>query len=87
MIIFDPEPERPVWLQVMEIIRDRIKTGVYAPRSRIPSIEGIMQEWQVGRNTARHVIRDLEAQGLVRAIPSMGTFVVPTPEESEGENV
>ncbi|MEV4246920.1 winged helix-turn-helix domain-containing protein [Streptosporangium canum] len=77
MIKFDPEPERPVWIQVMEIIRGRIQDGTYPPRAKIPSLTRIAQEFEVGLNTARHVVDDLAEQGLVRPVRSMGTFVVP----------
>lgn len=88
MINWEPEPERPVWVQVMEVIRGRILDGTYRPRAKIPGIHRIMQEFGVGSNTARHVISDLEAQGLVRPVPSLGTFVVP-PEDrpAKGDGV
>lgn len=84
MINWEPEPERPVWVQVMEIVRERILDGTYPVRTKIPGIARIMQEFGVGNNTARHVIDDLEKQGLVRPVPSLGTFVVPPEERTVG---
>lgn len=83
MIDWVPDPERPVWLQVMEVVRQRILDGTYAPRTKIPGIHRLMQEFGVGSNTARHVISSLEEQGLVLPVPSLGTFVVP-PEDRPG---
>lgn len=84
MIVWSPEPERPVWIQVAEVIEQRITDGEYPPRTAIPSIVRIEQEFGVGKNTARHVVRYLAEEGLVRPIPSMGTFVVP-PEDRPGQ--
>ncbi|WP_420820053.1 GntR family transcriptional regulator [Sinosporangium album] len=55
----------------------RIDSGIYPPRTLIPSIQRIQQEFGVGRNTARHVIAYLTEEGRVRPVPSLGTFVVP----------
>jgi Transcriptional regulators len=89
MIEWEPDPERPKWIQVTEIIRRRIEDGTYAPRTPVPSIERIRQEFGVSRNTARKILRHLAFEGWVRPRPSMGTFVVPEherrpPEEEEG---
>jgi DNA-binding GntR family transcriptional regulator len=83
MINWRPEPERPVWIQVAEAIERRIHDGTYPPRTPIPSIVRIEQEFGVGKNTARHVVRYLADEGLVRPVPSMGTFVVPPHERPD----
>lgn len=81
-----PDPERPVWIQIAEEIIARIESGHYPPRTAISSIERIGQEFAVGRNTARHVIRHLADEGWVRPVPSLGTFVVPPEERVRGND-
>jgi DNA-binding GntR family transcriptional regulator len=80
MINWVPDPERPLWLQLMETLRGRILDGTYAPRTKLPSLKQLTQEFEVGLNTARHAISDLEGQGYVRAVKSLGTFVTPREE-------
>lgn len=75
MIDWVPDPERPRWLQLMEVLRQRILDGTYAPRTKIPSLTRLTQEFGVGLNTARHAVADLEAQGYVLPVSSLGTFV------------
>ncbi|MGC5009721.1 winged helix-turn-helix domain-containing protein [Streptosporangium sp. DT93] len=75
------EPERPIWEQVAEIIQRRIEDGTYPPRTPIPSVERLQQEFEVGRNTARHVVKHLADEGFVRPVPSLGTFVLPRADE------
>lgn len=85
MIEWEPDPERPLWQQMMEVLRQRILDGAYQPRTKIPSLKQLTQEFQVGLNTARHAVADLEDQGFLRSIKSLGTFVSPAdewPEES-----
>lgn len=80
MIHWVPEPERPRWLQVMELLRQRILDGAYQPRTKIPSFKQLVQEFGVGMNTVRHAVEDLEDQGYLRAVQPLGTFVTPREE-------
>jgi GntR family transcriptional regulator len=73
-------PDETVWEQMHAVLRDRIQTGVYKPRMPIPSLTHLEQEFGVARGTARKVVRKLKEEGLIRAIPGKGTFVVPRVE-------
>jgi len=75
MIAWVPDPERPLWEQMMETLRRRILDGTYPPRTKIPSLKQLTQEFGVGLNTARHAVDDLEEQGYVLPVSSLGTFV------------
>lgn len=70
-------PDEHRWRQVMEIIKARILDGTYRPRGKVPGIRAMQQEFGVSLNTARHALNDLEEQGFVRQVPSIGTFVTP----------
>ena len=73
-------PDEHKWRQVMEIIKARILDGTYRPRAKVPGIRTMQQEFGVSQNTARHALNELEEQGFVRQVASIGTFV--TPKES-----
>jgi DNA-binding GntR family transcriptional regulator len=73
--VIEFEPERPKWKQVAEVLEQRIYSGTYRPRDKIPGVEGIVTEFGVSHNTARHVLRYLAEEGLVVLVPSLGTFV------------
>lgn len=80
------EPERPIWIQLAEIMRDRIETGVYQPRQKIPSIRSMVEEFGISPNTARRVLDHLAEQGMVVKVQSLGTFVRPAGRwRKEGE--
>jgi GntR family transcriptional regulator len=64
----------------MEVLRQRIVDGVYPPLGKIPSFKQLVQESGLGMNTVRHAVEDLEAQGYVMAVSSLGTFVRPREE-------
>jgi DNA-binding GntR family transcriptional regulator len=71
------EPDETVWRQLYAILRERIESGVYQPRSPLPSITNLEQEFGVARVTVRKVLDKLKDDGLLRAIPGKGTFVMP----------
>lgn len=69
------EPDRPIWIQVVEILQGRIERGEYQPRHLVPSEVQMVQEFGIARTTARKVIAYLRDQGFVYTVPQIGTFV------------
>ncbi|MFJ9770922.1 TetR/AcrR family transcriptional regulator C-terminal domain-containing protein [Kitasatospora sp. NPDC101157] len=56
-------------------LRRRITAGELSPGARVPSTRRIMQEWGVAMATATKVLNRLREEGLVRAVPGVGTVV------------
>ncbi|MEV0830945.1 MULTISPECIES: winged helix-turn-helix domain-containing protein [Streptosporangiaceae] len=83
MIEFDPD--RTVWAQVYDLLRERIEGGVYKERHPIPSIAHLEQELGIARQTVRKVIGKLADDGLVRVIGGKGTFVRPQEDWQQPE--
>ncbi|WP_051576634.1 winged helix-turn-helix domain-containing protein [Salinispora tropica] len=63
MIDFDPE--RAIWRQVADDIRQKVTSGAYAAGSRLPSETDLAQGYGVSRTTIRAVIASLKSDGLV----------------------
>jgi DNA-binding GntR family transcriptional regulator len=59
-----------------EILRDRIHTGVLAPRARL-NIDALARELGVSPIPVREALRRLEAQGWVQFKPNAGAIVSP----------
>ncbi len=47
----------PVYLRVLEDLRDQIRGGALAPGARVPSRNGIIARYGVGETAAKHAIR------------------------------
>ncbi|MBB6173684.1 DNA-binding GntR family transcriptional regulator [Nocardiopsis mwathae] len=75
--------DRPVWVQVAEVLRERIANGTYQPRTPIPSESQLMGEFGIARGTARKIVERLREEGLVYTVPRLGTFVSPTSNEDK----
>ncbi|KDN80949.1 GntR family transcriptional regulator [Kitasatospora cheerisanensis] len=56
-------------------LRQRIERGELRPGDRVPSTREITRRWNVAMATASKVLAELRGQGLVRAVPGIGTVV------------
>jgi len=74
--MIDPTARLPPYRQLAEIIRGRIASGEYPRGSRLPSESDFMEEFEIGRNTARRAVAVLREQGMVETVATRGTYVV-----------
>ena len=77
----DHESNVPPYRQVAAILRDRISSGELAPRQRLPSIAGLVQEYGIARTTAAKALKVLVDEGLAEVVPGWGTYVT-APKQS-----
>jgi GntR family transcriptional regulator, transcriptional repressor for pyruvate dehydrogenase complex len=57
-------------------VLDRIRDGEFRPGDRLPTEKGLMEEYGVGRNSAREAVQALAAMGLVDVRPGRGATVI-----------
>jgi GntR family transcriptional regulator len=65
----------PVYLRVLEDLRDQIRGGTLAPGARVPSRNGIIARYGVGETAAKHALQVLAAEGLIEARAGSGSYV------------
>ncbi|MFE3866337.1 GntR family transcriptional regulator [Streptomyces goshikiensis] len=65
-------------------LRGRIERGELRPGDRVPSTRAITQRWGVAMATASKALATLGQEGLVRAVPGVGTLVAARPATSQG---
>lgn len=70
----DTQPDPP-YLQIVTEIRRRIAAGELRAGDRVPSTRRIAREWGVAIATATRALTTLGQEGLVRAVPRVGTVV------------
>ncbi|OKJ05647.1 TetR/AcrR family transcriptional regulator C-terminal domain-containing protein [Kitasatospora sp. CB01950] len=61
--------------QIAGELRQHIERGELRPGDRVPSTREITRRWNVAMATATKVLAELRGQGLVRAVPGVGTVV------------
>lgn len=73
----------PLYYQVEQILRERIKTGTYKPEDLIPTEAELQKEFSVSRATVRQAVLRLLADKLIIRRRGKGTVVAkPRIEES-----
>ena len=75
MKIVDPNNPIPKYLQISAWLRELIQVGRYKTDERLPSEIELSQMCQVNRNTLRQAIGELTAEGMLRKVKGLGTFV------------
>ncbi len=72
----DHDAEEFPYRQLAAILRERIRSGVYPPGARLPSITALTADTGLSPKTIQKALGVLEAEGLARVVPNRGTFVV-----------
>jgi DNA-binding GntR family transcriptional regulator len=67
--------DRPKWEQIADVIRRRIADGTYPPRSRVPSVQQLVNETGVAVDTAQKVLANLREEGVIYTVRGLGSFV------------
>lgn len=69
------------YVQIADLIRQRIVRGVWLEGQRLPTLEALVAEFGVARVTVRQAIRLLSDEGLLSAQQGRGTFVTHRPRQ------
>ena len=72
--------DRPVYQQIMALIRGGILTGELSPGQKIPSVRDLAAQAQVNPNTVQRALTELEREGLLVSGGTSGRWV--TEEET-----
>jgi GntR family transcriptional regulator len=64
------------YLQLVQQVHQALRLGLLEPGDRLPTAQQVVATLAINPNTVLKAYRDLEREGLVRARPGMGTFVV-----------
>ena len=66
----------PIYLQLREIIRNRIEEGEYLPGTAIPSENKLAETYGINRLTVRNAVDTLVNEGVLQRVQGKGVFVV-----------
>jgi len=71
----DPRSHIPIYLQIVEGIREAVAAGVYLPGEALPSLRAMAVDIQVNPNTVQRAYDELARAGLIHARRGKGLFV------------
>jgi GntR family transcriptional regulator len=75
MLLIDKPSSRALYLQVRDVLAQRIASGEWTPGSAVPNEKDLAHDLGVSTGTARKALELLEAQMLVTRRQGRGTFV------------
>ena len=67
--------DRPVYIQLMERLKEAIMRGEYPPGSRVPPVRDLAREAGVNPNTMQKALQELEREGVMYSNRTAGRFV------------
>ncbi|WP_297353159.1 GntR family transcriptional regulator [Paraburkholderia sp.] len=71
----DPDNPTPLYAQVEAVLAASIADGTYAPGSRLPNEDGLIERFGVSRTTIHKTVQNLIKRGLIEIRRGKGTFV------------
>jgi GntR family histidine utilization transcriptional repressor len=78
-----PAAGEPLYRRVKTFVLERIASGDWSQGDLVPSENQITRDLNVSRMTAHRALRELTAQGVLRRVQGVGTFVAEAKPQSE----
>jgi len=75
----DPRSDRPLSLQLADVLRAEIQEGIRRPGSQLPTESEFQRDYGVSRTTIRAALSTLAAEGLVVTRKGFGSYVRDRP--------
>jgi GntR family transcriptional regulator len=66
------------YLQLVQQVHQALQLGLLKPGDQLPTAQQVVGKLAINPNTVLKAYRDLEREGLARARPGQGTFIVGT---------
>jgi GntR family transcriptional regulator len=81
-IVISQSDSRPMYLQIMEQVKQRVAVGDWAPGAEIPSIRQLAMDLRVSVITIKRAYLELEREGVILTQHGKGSIVAPNPDLS-----
>lgn len=78
-LVISKSDGRPMYLQIMEQIKERIAVGDWKEGQSIPSIRQLAVDFQVSVITVKRAYLELEREGVIVTQQGKGSFVASKP--------
>jgi DNA-binding transcriptional regulator YhcF (GntR family) len=78
-IVISQSDGRPLYLQIMEQIKQKVAVGEWTPAEEIPSIRAMAAALRVSVITIKRAYLELEREGVIVTQHGKGSIVAPDP--------
>ena len=87
LLHLDYRDSRPIYVQIMDALRQQIASGVLQPEERLPSVRELAASLSINPNTIQRSYRQLEMEGWIATVPGKGCCVCGIPEGDPQEEM
>jgi len=71
----NPRSPKPVYLQVVDGLKEAVAKGLLAQGDRVPSVRELAAELTINHNTVARAYQELERDGVIEVVRGQGTFI------------
>ncbi len=76
---------RPIYVQIMDDLRQQIALGVLPPGEKLPSVRDLAAQLSINPNTIQRAYRQLEMEGWICTVAGKGCFACEKPSQAREE--
>ena len=77
----------PIYLQVVERIKERLAAGQLKPGDQLPTVRALAQELRVNFNTIARSYRIMDESGIISTQQGRGTYILEIPTARVAESI
>jgi len=77
----------PIYLQVVERIKERLAAGQLKPGDQLPTVRALALELRVNFNTIARAYRIMDEAGIISTQQGRGTYILETPSPQAAESI
>ena len=75
MIQLNYRDTRPIYIQIIDGLKEQIAVGVLPHGQKLPSVRELASQLAINPNTIQRAYRQLEMEGWIATLPGKGCFV------------
>ena len=73
---------RPIYIQIVDDLRQQIALGVLPPGEKLPSVRALAAQLSINPNTIQRAYRQLEMEGWICTVAGKGCFACEKPSQA-----
>ncbi len=82
----DQRSSTPIYLQLVQVIKEAILKGILQPGDKLPSVRELSVQLTINPNTIQKSYQELERQKVIETLRGKGTFVTMHYQPSKDED-
>ena len=76
---------RPIYIQIVDDLRQQIALGVLPPGEKLPSVRDLAAQLSINPNTIQRAYRQLAMEGWICTVAGKGCFACEKPSQAREE--